>query len=181
MVALLVRLRVMAQRFMVNKPQYFAVWDIATQCPSQVVYVVSPEDLGKAKRVPSWRFLSDIPYPFMRARHSDYTRSGYQRGHLCPAADRSSSKQAMRETFCLSNVAPQLASVNVGTWKQTENWVRSQVINYDSLCVLVCPVYLQRDTVRIGKADICVPHAFFKAVWVANTDSVLNAWFIFNK
>lgn len=181
LILLLACLAISGQEVRIDKPEYSAVYDINTQVPRQVVWSLHATDLGIAKRKTQWRFAQDVPHILALASHADYNRSGYHRGHLCPAADRSSSAQALRATFAMSNVCPQLPSVNIGSWKQTENLCRSYALQYDSVCVLACPVFLARDTVRFGKASICVPHAFFKAVWVASSDSVLNAWFIFNK
>ena len=181
MVLLLMAIEAQPQKIKVEKPQYAAVWDVATQCPAQVFYILTPDNLGSAKRKPFWRFKRDISHPFMMASHGDYTKSGFHRGHLLPAQDRSSSAQEMKETFCMSNVAPQTPSLNCGEWKQTENYVRRLTAYYDSIGVLVVPIYLARDTVRFSSAQVCVPHAFFKAVWNLKNDSVLCAWFVFNK
>lgn len=43
-----------------------------------------------------------------KAKLSDYLRSGYDRGHMAPAADCKYSQNAMDETFYLSNIAPQV-------------------------------------------------------------------------
>lgn len=172
---------VSGQDVRLNKREYISVYNLSTQVPRQVEWTLRASDLGNVKRETQWRFTQDVPHVLAHASHDDYKRSGYHRGHLCPAADRSSSTQAMKATFAMSNVCPQLPSVNVGTWKQTENLCRAYALRYDSVQVIACPVFLHRDTAQIGKAPIYVPHAFFKAVWVASTDSVLNAWFIFNK
>lgn len=174
-------LAVSGQDVRLEKPEYSAVYNLCTQVPRQVEWTLHAADLGNVRRETQWRFTQDVPHVLALASHDDYKRSGYHRGHLCPAADRSSCTQAMQATFAMSNVCPQLPSVNVGTWKQTENLCRTYALRYDSVQIIACPVFLHRDTAQIGNAPVCVPHAFFKAVWVASTDSVLNAWFIFNK
>lgn len=173
-------LLMLAQQIVIDKEQYRSIYDLTLQCPIQVAWTLHASDLGETSREPSWRFRNDIANPAAAARHSDFTRTGFHRGHLCPAQDRSSSLSAMKATFALSNVAPQLPSVNCGAWKQTENSCRIAASIYDSVCVLVCPVFLHRDTAHIGKHRLAVPHAFFKAVWRADNDSVINAWFVFN-
>ena len=53
--------------------------------------------------------MEDESIPGMfRAKLQDYFRSGYDRGHMVPAADAKSSQDAMDETFLLSNIAPQV-------------------------------------------------------------------------
>ncbi len=55
---------------------------------------------------------------------TDYSGSGYDRGHLCPSKDRSSSEEANRETFLMSNMQPQTPKLNQKTWKYLEDCER---------------------------------------------------------
>lgn len=169
-----------AQRIVIQYPCYRSVYDTAMQVPVQVEWLLTREDVGNIKRNPSWKFKTDDEVDGIRATHEDYTKSGYHRGHLCPAADRSGDIDMMRQTFRMSNVAPQVPSLNVGSWLQTEKWIRQKLRQYDSIRVLVMPIYINRDTTYIGKNHIAVPHAYFKCAWLNSTDSVLDCWFIFN-
>ena len=54
------------------------------------------------------------------ASTKDYTHSGYDRGHLCPAADMKLSKEAMNATFQMWNISPQNPSLNRGKWAELE-------------------------------------------------------------
>lgn len=168
------------QRIVIEKEEYFSIYDIGLQCPVQVEWSVCAADLGAAKRKASWRFKNDIGHPLAVANHDDFTKSGYQRGHLCPAADRSSSLVGMKKTFSMSNVAPQWPSLNTGVWKATEIAIRNAVLLGDTISVLTIPVFLDRDTLRIGSHGIAVPHAFFKAAWCSGNDSIIGSWFFFN-
>ena len=181
LLALIVPIVLLAQqKVIINKTENRSVYDLGLLCPTQVFYTLHSSDLGETSREPSWSFCNDIANPAAAARHSDFTRTGYHRGHLCPAQDRSFSLTAMKAIFALSNVAPQLPYINCGSWKQTEKSYRIAASIYDSVSVLVCPVFLHRDTAHIGKHRLAVPHAFFKAVWRADNDSDINAWFVFN-
>ena len=170
-----------AQAIMIDHPQYYSIYNCGVRCPAQVGWTVHAEDIGTAKRQPGWRFLSDVPDTLAYVRHSDFTNSGYQRGHLCPAADRSACSELMRGTFHLSNVAPQVPALNVGAWKSSENFCRAAALKYGSIDVVVVPIFLRRDTTFIGRNRLAVPHAFFKAAWVTASDSVIGSWFLFNK
>lgn len=169
-----------AQVVKLHQGFYVSIYDLSLQCPRQVEWSLHSSDLGSSSREPSWRFTNDGAEVGIKATHTDYNHTGYHRGHLCPAQDRSASRAMMRSTFTMSNVAPQVPAINCGSWKRTENLCRAYATLYDSVCVVVCPVFLSRDTAFIGKHHLAVPHAFFKAVWTASSDSVLNAWFIFN-
>lgn len=170
-----------AQHLVIDYPQYRSTYDTLLQVPSQIEYSLTLSDLGKAKRSPSWKFTNDIGYQSIKATNNDYIGSGYHRGHMCPAADRSKTREYMRTTFLMSNVAPQTPSVNCGSWLHTETYVRQKIRRYDTIDVLVIPVFLHRDTAYIGEHHIAVPHAFFKSAWIHGTDSVIGSWFIFNK
>lgn len=66
---------------------------------------------------------------------ADYSGSGYDRGHLCPAADMKLNQTSMSETFFLSNMSPQGAGFNRGIWSSVEDQVRKWAIEFDGLKV----------------------------------------------
>ena len=70
------------------------------------------------------------------ARDADYKASGYDRGHLAPAADMGWSTQAMQESFYYSNMSPQLPAFNRGIWKQLEELVRDWAIAEDTILIV---------------------------------------------
>lgn len=170
-----------AQQIVIDYPQYRSVFDTKLQIPIQVEWTLTKTDIGMSKRNTSWRFLQDTISAGIVATHDDYTNSGYHRGHMCPAADRTRDEEYMKGTFKISNIVPQAPSVNVGTWKATETYIRQKIPQYDTIDVLVIPVLLNRDTSYIGKHSVAVPHAFFKSAWVHGTNSVIGSWFIFNR
>jgi len=63
-------------------------------------------------------------YPAHRSSLKDYCRSGYDRGHMVPAADQTFSQEAMNETFYLSNICPQNAHLNRVYWSKIEKSIR---------------------------------------------------------
>jgi endonuclease G len=67
---------------------------------------------------------TDVPEAY-RTTLSDYRYTGYNRGHICPSADRLCSQAANEQTFFLSNMQPQLYGFNAGIWEQMENQVRN--------------------------------------------------------
>lgn len=168
------------QRVTVCRDRYVSTYDVQLLCPTQVEWQVCSDDIGSARRSPSWRFVADIDHPLAVACHDDFKASSYHRGHLMPAADRSSSEESMRTTFTLSNVAPQVPALNMGAWKATEQAVRNAVLLGDTVTVVTIPIFLARDTMRLGSHGIAVPHAFFKAAWCSDNDSIIGYWFFFN-
>lgn len=93
----------------------------------------------------------------------DYTRSGYDRGHMAPAADMKWNRDAMRESFYMTNVSPQARRLNEGAWKKLEDKVRDWVLRDKSLIVVTGPI-LSNNMPRIGETGVAVPGAFFKVI-----------------
>lgn len=91
-------------------------------------------------------FKEDTRIPeLFRAKLADYFRSGYDRGHMVPAADAKSSQLAMDETFLLTNIAPQVgAGMNRDYWAHTEDFVRRLTSRFADLYVFTIPLYLPR-------------------------------------
>lgn len=94
----------------------------------------------------------------------DYSYSGYDRGHLCPAADQKWSEEAMVDCFSLANIAPQDHNLNGGAWKTLENKERYWAQRDSAIIIIAGPVYTSSDQERIGDAGVRVPSAFFKVL-----------------
>lgn len=93
---------------------------------------------------------------------SDYSKSGYDRGHMAPAADMKWSEQAMRESFYMTNICPQIHSLNAGDWKDLEELARDWAQQYESIYIACGPI-MEADYQTIGKThSIAVPSAFYK-------------------
>lgn len=94
----------------------------------------------------------------------DYKRSGYDRGHLCPAADQKWSEKAMHECFVLANICPQDHALNAGAWNTLEDKCRSWARRDSALVIVAGPLYSDADTLTIGPGKVRVPSMFFKVV-----------------
>lgn len=94
----------------------------------------------------------------------DYKGSGYDRGHLCPAADMALNKTSMSETFYLSNMSPQVAGFNRGIWSKMEDQVRKWAFKYSKLYVVTGPIF--RDNLGIiGVDKVTVPGYYYKVLF----------------
>lgn len=112
------------------------------------------------------KFLPDPDVRGAQAYTSDYTRSGYDRGHMAPAADMKWSAQAMKESFYLTNVCPQNRNLNRGDWKDLEELTRAWATRYGVVSVAAGPIYDTATPRRIGANKVAVPDAFFKVLLV---------------
>lgn len=95
----------------------------------------------------------------------DYQRSGYDRGHMCPAADNKWSLQAMQQCFLLTNICPQDHGLNVGDWNEMENQCRRWARQYGEIYIVCGPILYRSNHKHIGQQHkVTVPEAFFKVV-----------------
>ncbi len=134
------------------------------EVPNWVAYKLTEESL-KIKNVPrAKRFKSDQEVDRRSAKHSDYTHSGYTRGHMAPAGDMAFNTEAMQECFYMSNMAPQIRQVNNGIWKELEENVRDWAYDNDEIYIVTGPLFYSDNPKRIGDNRVAVPDAFFKAI-----------------
>jgi endonuclease G len=124
------------------------------------------------------RFRSDDSISTGSAASADYYRSGFDRGHLAPAADMSFSDLAMEESFLYSNISPQLPGFNRGIWKKLEEEVRSEVLSSDSIYVFTGPVFSLSGE-SIGDNMVTIPTGFYKIVIGFNRKDIrVKCWLI---
>ena len=110
------------------------------------------------------KFKPDYSVSTRSAFHRDYTGSGYTRGHMAPAGDMAFETDAMQESFYMSNMSPQLRTVNNGIWKELEEQVRDWAFHEGRVYVVTGPM-LNRDCIkRLGKNKVSVPSAFYKII-----------------
>ncbi|MBT8254550.1 MAG: DNA/RNA non-specific endonuclease [Flavobacteriaceae bacterium] len=102
------------------------------------------------------------------AHWKNYKRSGYTRGHLCPAADRKYSKEAHDETFLTSNISPQIYDFNAGVWNRLEQKVRYWANRNDGIFVVTGGV-LKPGLQSIGDEEVAVPEYFYKVIMDYNS------------
>lgn len=154
--------------------------------PNWVYYMLTQTHIsGKTPR--STSFKNCTQGDAVSARSKDYTKSGYDRGHLCPAADMRLSKEAMSETFLMWNISPQEPSFNRGCWSDLESLVRSYIKSEaDTLFIVTGPVFTENKGI-IGD-NVTVPGLFYKVIYHPEkggigfllpnqkTDAPLPAW-----
>jgi endonuclease G, mitochondrial len=97
------------------------------------------------------------------ATNADYQRSGYDRGHLAPAADMGWSKISMSESFYFSNICPQEPGFNRGIWSQLEQLMRTWAVEYGNIFLATGPV-LSDSLPYIGANKVSIPDYFYKVI-----------------
>jgi endonuclease G len=106
-------------------------------------------------------FIEDPKVLTQSADWRNYKKSGYDKGHLCPAADMEFDINAYNDTFFTSNISPQNRDFNGGIWNRLEQKVRFWAVKYDGLYVVIGGV-LKGDLKSIGKEGVLVPKYFYK-------------------
>lgn len=159
---------------------YTLSYNPQTNNPDWVSWTLTPERItGSESRSDDFRGDPSLP-PETRVEAADYKRSGYDRGHMCPAADNRWDPTAMSECFYMTNMCPQTPALNRRSWKRLEDACRQWVVREDSLLIVCGPIYsplsaesqTQSDTTTtvtpretIGqRIKITVPTAFFKVI-----------------
>lgn len=153
------------------KEFYVACHDPERKVPEWVTYQLTRDDLARneVERTDDFRPDPDLA-PGERAELADYRNSGYDRGHMAPAADFKRSREAMSLTFLLTNMAPQRPNLNRGIWARLEDQVRQLAQSHGSVWIFTGSLYLDAngrpaappDT--IGPNHVAVPSHFYKAI-----------------
>lgn len=132
--------------------------------PNWVKYMVTKTDLENEVAKRKNNFKEDKTIVTGSAQLVDYKGSGYDRGHLAPAATFVDSQKEMDESFYMSNMSPQEPSFNRGVWKKIENYERRMALEKDTVYV-ICGGVLVGDLNTIGPNKVSVPRFFYKIIY----------------
>ena len=134
------------------------------EVPEWVAYELTREEVVTQSVERKDNFREDKAVTTGSATLNDYKKSGYDRGHMAPAADFRWSFDAMNDTFYLSNMCPQTHAFNAGIWSDLEEAVRS--IAYEDECIYVVtgPVLTDGPYETIGENKVAVPKYFYKVI-----------------
>ena len=111
------------------------------------------------------------------AHWNNFKDTGYDKGHLVPAADMKFSRDAYTETFYTSNVSPQNREFNAGVWNRLEQKVRYWSNKYTALFIVTGSI-LHDNLVTIGDEEVSVPDYFYKIVIRVQNDKLVMIPFL---
>ena len=143
-----------------------------------VAYELTREEAQSDKAERKNKFVIDPDVKGATAINEDYTGTGYDRGHLAPAADMKWSLQAMQESFYLSNITPQKPKLNRGIWKDLEEQCRLWALDNGALLIATGPV-LKPELKRMGKNRVAIPKQFYKVVCMIRDNQYEAVGFLF--
>lgn len=135
-----------------------------TLVPNWVAYELTAEELKPVYTSKSSYFSRDPNLNGRQASREDYSRSGWDKGHMAPKADMRWSEQAYWESHYFTNVCPQDHELNGGDWNALENAIRNWARQYGRVWVVCGPLFTSHQYGTIGEAKVQIPDAFFKAV-----------------
>jgi endonuclease G len=112
------------EAFLISRPQYVLSYNAKTRTPNWVSWRLRKDDIGNSPRAP---FEPDPALPegvIARVKNHDYDGSGFDRGHMCPAKDRSASADDVEAVFYMTNIVPQSPASNQKAWERLEDYCR---------------------------------------------------------
>lgn len=159
---------------LICRDAYLLLSDLHAKVPIWVAYTLTPaHSIGCIARSNAFAADQSLEQD-ERAVPSDYAASGYDIGHQAPDGDMSWDDQVERESFILTNMAPQLPGLNRGIWKLLESNVRAWAYERNhTLLVYVGPIYAYGTDKTIGPDKVDVPISFYKIVVDTTTNEVL--------
>jgi endonuclease G, mitochondrial len=122
--------------YLLVKTQYALSYSRDRGIPNWVSWQLNSSWLGSALRQDNFRADTTLPSGWYRAGGSDYSGSGFDRGHMTPSADRTSTVADNSATFLMTNIVPQSPDNNQGPWASLENYSRSLVSQGNELCII---------------------------------------------
>lgn len=128
-----------ADHYLLVKPQYTVSYSNSLHNPNWVSWHLTASDIGDAGRHDSFRADSALPDDFYEVTPADYAKSGFDKGHLCPSADRTSTVDHNKATFLMTNMVPQAPNNNRIVWESLESYCRQMVEKGDELYIIAGP------------------------------------------
>ena len=142
---------------------YAVGYDYDRKVPIWVAYHLTREGVEKKyKRSNRFKVDKEIPEAY-RSTLSDYKGSGYDRGHMAPAATVDFSETSMQESFLLTNMTPQLPGFNRQGWRYLEAYIRDWAVGRGNLYVVTGSLF-DGEIETIGD-HVSIPTGFFKVVY----------------
>lgn len=158
-----------ANNYLIVRPQYTLSYDRDRAIANWASWELDPSWLGDLPRIP---FAPDptLPDDWYQVRPGDYTGSGFDRGHLVPAADRNATPEDSEAVFLMTNIFPQAPDNNRGPWERLERYCRELANQGNGLHIMAGTVGLggvgeQGRRTEIG-GRIAVPEVVWKIVVV---------------
>ena len=129
------------KNYLMVKPQFTLSYNTDTLCPNWVAWHLDSENIGDADRSDDFRPDTELPDGWYGVKKSDYqyNKYGFDRGHVCPSADRTATKEDNSMTFLMTNMVPQTPDNNRVIWMHFENFERELVKQGNEVYIIAGP------------------------------------------
>lgn len=122
--------------YLLVKSQYALSYNNSKRIPNWVSWQLNSSWLGSTPRQDDFRADTTLPSGWYRVNGSDYSGSGFDRGHMTPSADRTNTVTSNSSTFLMTNMIPQAPDNNQGIWADLESYARSLVTQGKELYII---------------------------------------------
>ena len=131
----------MNANYLMVKPQYTLSYNTRTLCPNWAAWHLDKSNMGPADRCDDFRPDEDLPEAWYGVKKADYqyNKYGFDRGHVCPSADRTATKLDNSMTFLMTNMVPQSPDNNRVIWMHFENYERELVNKGNEVYIIAGP------------------------------------------
>ena len=129
------------ENFLIQKKAFSLSYNSKTLIPNWVAWHLDSSDIGDSGRADNFRPDGELPSDYYAVKKNDYqyTKYGFDRGHVCPSADRTSNDELNGETFYMTNMIPQAPDLNRIVWKELEAFERSLALSQKELYIYAGP------------------------------------------
>ncbi len=164
------------EAFLIARPQYVLSYNAEKRIPNWVCWQLQKSDIGKVPRA-AFTPDPDLPHGFARVASHIYDGSGFDRGHMCPAKDRSATLEDMAAVFYMTNIVPQSSACNQRGWERLEDYCRTLAHEGHVLSIACGPAGVGGEG-KNGRADeiskdhlsVTVPAKLWKVILVLPQD-----------
>lgn len=147
--------------YLMYKPQYTLSYNRSKATANWVAWRLDSSWIGGAQRQDDYRPDASLPAGWYQVQNSDYSGSGYNRGHMCPSGDRTNSVENNSATFLMTNMVPQISENNQGPWEEFETYCRSLAAQGNEIYIYSGPA---GNIGTIAQGRIVVPAYTWKVV-----------------
>lgn len=155
--------------YIITRPQYTISYNKNRNDPNWVAWNLNATQLGSAQRSNSFSPDPALPADYYHVVTSDYTGSGYDRGHMSPSGDRTASDADNAVTFYMTNMLPQYHNLNAGPWEDLETYSRTLVTGQNKELYIISGGIFPASPQTINNAGkVQIPTSTWKIVVVLN-------------
>jgi endonuclease G len=157
--------------YLMTKLQYTLSYHRDRGTPNWVSWHLDPTWLGSTPRQDNFSSDATLPTGWYRVGSTSYSGSGFDRGHMCPSADRTYSVADNSATFLMTNMVPQAPTNNQQTWANLENYCRTLVSQGNELYIIAGSYGIGGTGTNgtfntINSGNVTVPNRIWKVIVV---------------